>query len=493
MSKRCQSKVVERSAIIAFSLILLISFSFIASSAYAQENIKIMIPQDPGFYYLDSYIDIPVVIENNTDIVLGGFDFLIQYDTSAMELVDIDFDPIDECNWYIMSHRPELSGVEKIFAGVGSTPLGCDFTNGTYALFYLQFYIKNNPENDCLTFPLRFYWTQCADNILFNTAGDSLFLSDTVFDPLMYQFIQQNDTLPTIHGVPDSCYNLPGGGKYKLVDFYNGIIDIICDEPIDMTGDVNLNGLAFEIADYVMFQSYYIYGLAVFNINIQGQLQATDCNKDSIYPTMRDLIFMYRVIIGDISPYPKLGRDGNKHFLPMALFVQDTVAKEVHLVLPDSLSAIHLIFDGEIVPDYSGPEGIAYNYDGIVTRLLLSPGFSGTDSAVYQGLFFAYTGDGIIDSADVSDWEMRDIASQVGVIGEPICGDANSDGSVNVSDVIYIANYVFIGGNPPFPLETGNLNCDGAVNISDAVWLINYIFMEGNDPCEVDGDGIPDC
>jgi hypothetical protein len=180
-------------------------------------------------------------------------------------------------------------------------------------------------------------------------------------------------------------------------------------------------------------------------------------------------------------------------FSSTALFVQDTLAQEVHLVFPDSLSAIHLIFEGEVVPDYSGPESYGYNFDGEVTRFLMSPGYDSSDSAVYQGLFFTYTGDGIIDSADVSDWEMRDIASEVGVIGEPKCGDANSDGLVNVSDAVYIANYVFVGGNPPFPLETGNLNCDGAVNISDAVWIINYIFMEGNDPCEVDGDGIPDC
>jgi len=74
-----------------------------------------------------------------------------------------------------------------------------------------------------------------------------------------------------------------------------------------------------------------------------------------------------------------------------------------------------------------------------------------------------------------------------------ICGDANSDEDVNVSDAVYIINYVFAGGNPPDPLESGDANCDGTCNVSDAVWIINYVFVGGNEPCDTDGDSIPDC
>ena len=72
-------------------------------------------------------------------------------------------------------------------------------------------------------------------------------------------------------------------------------------------------------------------------------------------------------------------------------------------------------------------------------------------------------------------------------------GDANCDGSVNVSDAVYIINYVFAGGNPPDPMESGDCNCDGICNVSDAVMIINYVFAGGNDPCDTDGDGEPDC
>jgi hypothetical protein len=72
-------------------------------------------------------------------------------------------------------------------------------------------------------------------------------------------------------------------------------------------------------------------------------------------------------------------------------------------------------------------------------------------------------------------------------------GDANGDGIVNVSDAVAIINYVFVGGDPPDPIEAGDCNCDDVVNVSDAVWIINYVFVGGNTPCDIDGDGIPDC
>ena len=74
-----------------------------------------------------------------------------------------------------------------------------------------------------------------------------------------------------------------------------------------------------------------------------------------------------------------------------------------------------------------------------------------------------------------------------------ICGDANNDTRVSVSDAVYIINYVFSGGNAPRPLATGDCNCDLKVNISDAVYIINYVFSGGHSPCDPNGDGQRDC
>jgi Peptidase family M28/Dockerin type I domain len=74
-----------------------------------------------------------------------------------------------------------------------------------------------------------------------------------------------------------------------------------------------------------------------------------------------------------------------------------------------------------------------------------------------------------------------------------LCGDATDDDLVNVSDAVFIINYVFVGGAAPDPLEKGDVNCDGEVNVSDAVHIVNYIFVYGFIPCDTNGDEIPDC
>jgi hypothetical protein len=63
-----------------------------------------------------------------------------------------------------------------------------------------------------------------------------------------------------------------------------------------------------------------------------------------------------------------------------------------------------------------------------------------------------------------------------------ITGDANGDGLINASDVVYLINYLFIGGPAPNPLGAGDINCDGLVNASDVVYLINYLFIGGPPP-----------
>ncbi|MCK5125312.1 MAG: hypothetical protein KAR42_03560 [candidate division Zixibacteria bacterium] len=68
---------------------------------------------------------------------------------------------------------------------------------------------------------------------------------------------------------------------------------------------------------------------------------------------------------------------------------------------------------------------------------------------------------------------------------EPLymCGDANSDESINVGDAVYIINYAFKGGPPPDPVIAGDANCDLSVNVGDAVYIINYSFKGGPVPC----------
>jgi hypothetical protein len=69
-------------------------------------------------------------------------------------------------------------------------------------------------------------------------------------------------------------------------------------------------------------------------------------------------------------------------------------------------------------------------------------------------------------------------------IGKPSFarGDANGDGSINSGDIVYLINYLFIGGPAPSPLEAGDADCNGEVNASDVIFLINYLFVGGPPP-----------
>ena len=64
-----------------------------------------------------------------------------------------------------------------------------------------------------------------------------------------------------------------------------------------------------------------------------------------------------------------------------------------------------------------------------------------------------------------------------------LCGDANGDGSVTITDVVFLINYIFMGGAAPQPLSLGDVDCSGRINIADVVLLVNYIFRGGPAPC----------
>jgi len=68
-----------------------------------------------------------------------------------------------------------------------------------------------------------------------------------------------------------------------------------------------------------------------------------------------------------------------------------------------------------------------------------------------------------------------------------ICGDVDDDWDIDLSDVVYLANYYLKGGDPPpDPIARGNANGDEFINLSDVVYIANYYLKSGDDPhdCE---------
>lgn len=63
-------------------------------------------------------------------------------------------------------------------------------------------------------------------------------------------------------------------------------------------------------------------------------------------------------------------------------------------------------------------------------------------------------------------------------------GDVNcSGGNPNLSDILYLVNYVFKGGPAPCIGRLGDANCSGGkANLSDIIYLVSYIFKGGPAP-----------
>jgi len=66
----------------------------------------------------------------------------------------------------------------------------------------------------------------------------------------------------------------------------------------------------------------------------------------------------------------------------------------------------------------------------------------------------------------------------------PTHGDADRSGGIDITDAVYIINYIFLDGAQPDPMMCGDANCDELVNLVDVIYLVNYIFRGGEAPCQ---------
>ncbi|MEE8142006.1 MAG: hypothetical protein V3T77_02795 [Planctomycetota bacterium] len=61
-------------------------------------------------------------------------------------------------------------------------------------------------------------------------------------------------------------------------------------------------------------------------------------------------------------------------------------------------------------------------------------------------------------------------------------GDANTDGIVDVADVIFVIQFLFVSGAVPDCQDSADGNNDQLLDVSDAIFLINFLFSSGAIP-----------
>jgi len=364
---------------------------------------------------------------------LWAFDLLIAYDNSALSLVDVlEGEIYDECGWEYFNWRFGAngncggscpSGLVRV-VGLAETNNGPNHpdcylpANLPTTLFCLDFLVTNDRTFECQYVPIRFYWVDCGDNtVSFNPSDDPtgmvqrLGVSRAIYDFDFFAGDISNGStgFPTYYGVQDFCLEGGGDGKpapVRFIDFINGGIDIVCADSIDDRGDINLNGLANEVADAVLFTNYFIYGINVFTVNVQGQIAATDVNADGLTLSVADLVYLIRIVIGDALPYAKLAPI--QTLAPVAVgYTRD--AKGTMSVKEDvQIGAAFVIVSGNVTPTLlaDGME-IKSFYDGANTRILVWS----QEGNSFTGNFMTVTGQ--IVSIDMATAEGQPVALEV--------------------------------------------------------------------------------
>ena len=74
-------------------------------------------------------------------------------------------------------------------------------------------------------------------------------------------------------------------------------------------------------------------------------------------------------------------------------------------------------------------------------------------------------------------------------VGPFIRGDCDQDGQRNLTDGIYLLNFLFLGGPAPSCSAACDVNSDASLNITTAVFLFNFLFLGGPAPVAPS----PDC
>lgn len=61
-------------------------------------------------------------------------------------------------------------------------------------------------------------------------------------------------------------------------------------------------------------------------------------------------------------------------------------------------------------------------------------------------------------------------------------GDTTADGSLGLTDAVFLLNYLFLGGTQPSCLKSADADDDGALGVSDAIRVLNHLYSGGPAP-----------
>jgi hypothetical protein len=339
----------KRSFIVAFSLLLVSLFFLPAGELAADDGQPYVVsmvdpdgapfppdipPEDHYVYVLPGHrITVGVHLQDGFDQGTGAFDLLLCYDRFVLNWVDVVqgeaiadwefftyrtgiFD--EDCDSVCPSGYIRLIGIRDLDNDY-TPPAGSEYINGLLSILTFEATADRSAMNICAR--IGFCSIECGDNVIADVTGNEIALA----------FPGQDD--PESHMItfgPD--YNL----EACLVEFQSDFDadsfiyfdpGYVCIIPLSSHGDINLNGIDYEIGDAVLFSNYFIYGPGVWDpIYYDNQILATDVNDDGVVLTVADLVALVCIIANSEGWYfpccdssPKHSTNDNIVYLDYAL------------------------------------------------------------------------------------------------------------------------------------------------------------------------------
>ena len=118
----------------------------------------------------------------------------------------------------------------------------------------------------------------------------------------------------------------------------------------------------------------------------------------------------------------------------------------------------------------SGVVGFTDNEDGTVTLRCVEPGEVVVRVQVGDGVCLdTASAEHTLTCADGGDAPFRR-------------GDTNDSGDFNLTDGVFLLNFLFLGGPEPSCMDAADANDDGALNITTGVFIFNWLFLGGPSP-----------
>ncbi|NIP44208.1 MAG: hypothetical protein GWN61_22440 [candidate division Zixibacteria bacterium] len=371
----------RKGLVMAFAIVILVIFSLLqfCSEITAPEEFEAIWALKVGhlgagaeseWVFPGSFVDVPILLDADSGVQIDSFNLKVAYNAGAMIFIKGEPGQVLD-QWPEPTYGPKVYAVDTNLVGVikmtGLNTAGSPSGQvGSYAdsveLLKLRFWLYDSPKYECQYLPVRFYWENCRDNMIFCNSGHDIAISDKVFrinwinpsEPYVELLPEDGsvDEDDHIYGIFDICREESADADGKI-DFYAGGIDVapVIDPIYTYVGDIDLNGLHETVEDIYLLANYFIYGESVFTINRAKQLQACDRNRDGLFPTTADLQYMNTILTGDAIDFIHL-----EHF-------EDTVNVIIQegTVLLESgidLGATLFVFEGEV-----GFSALTRNFD----------------------------------------------------------------------------------------------------------------------------------